>query len=1278
MNVLDTLIQDFSLKSLKDLFYSKLPSFKVEQEDYSYLFDANILERYTDINLLGKADIGDLDQLLVITAKSLKELTSRSSKKMQYDVAKRILKEEMADAAFFIFYDQNGNFRFSFVKVEYLGNKKDFTTFKRYTYYVSPKLTNKTFKKQIGKADFADLNSILEAFSVEPVTKEFYAQLQNWYFWALENVQFPPDAEAQANGREISVIRLITRLMFVWFMRVRGLIPDELFKKESLNELLKDFSEDESTYYKVILQNLFFATLNTPKDKRRFTGDTRGHKGFNEDFGNHSVFRYHELMKDPQKVYDIFEKIPFLNGGLFECLDYKAKNKDERRYIDGFTRIKKYQPKVPNILFFAEEHKTDVIGKYLDKPKEKYPVQGLINLFDSYNFTIDENEPDDIEVALDPELLGSIFENLLAAYNPETATTARKATGSYYTPREIVNYMVEQSLIEYFKTHLQEFDIADLDKKIKELVTSRTSENPFDEYISMKISDLISGLRVVDPAVGSGAFPMAMLNKLVFLLAKLDPDNKLWKISQIQAIKKSVKDPDLRNKLIREVEDTFNRKNADYGRKLYLIDKCIYGIDIQQIAIEITKLRFFISLLVDEEIDFSKPENNYEIRTLPNLDFKFMQGNSLIATYYGIDFRRKKQDNTIFDFDAEYLSIISDFEEIKAEYQNESDPQLKKQLFLEIEKLIIKIFESKLDLYFPNLKRIEENAARIPDKKQRQEFLNTEKQKLFKKYGFDIEQAKRELIEYTEGLKVKNFFLWDVYFAEVFTQKQGFDIVIGNPPYVSTKGINKEFKEKLEDEFGFADDLYAHFIFKGMQVLADKGVLAFITSKTYWTIQTKKRIRELLLNSRIIELFDTANPFKAAMVDTAVFIAQKKNDFSNYRLIVKDGRRNLENPKVYTTSIDDFRSSPNNVFFIPTEKNKRIQRLYGEKVKYLLDQWWDKIKTSTNIEKNKLILNKYRDTLSSGDITLLGLITEGGQGLATANNGKYIGVLEGSKWAQKIAETRPDKLWKAIRNLKINELSFLKSKKDVKFFLEEKNEFEIRDLFDKLKEKYGRDIFGQGYLYKIVSQDEIVDVNSLTDDEKLNGIEADKTFVPYDKGDKDGNRWYLPTPYFIDWSRENVMFLKENSGKKGKGMPVVRNQRFYFREGFTWTDVNSTYLKARLKDNGVYDVLSMSLFTQIYLPDWFYVLLINSEFISKYVDNFINSTSHFQINDARQLPIIIPNEAQLKDAQGLFNKAYEIQVKRFSGELSSVEADAKLSEIQKEVDRFVEELYEIK
>jgi len=306
--------------------------------------------------------------------------------------------------------------------------------------------------------------------------------------------------------------------------------------------------------------------------------------------------------------------------------------------------------------------------------------------------------------------------------------------------------------------------------------------------------------------------------------------------------------------------------------------------------------------------------------------------------------------------------------------------------------------------------------------------------------------------------------------------------------------------------------------------------------------------------------------------------------------------------------------------------------------------------------KNRIVLNQYCGTLKPGDITLLGLITEGGVGLQTGDNGKYIGVKEGTKWADLVRKQRPEKLLLDKEFCKQHNLD----KNNVGDYLNKQNETEIRNLFDEIKDKYGRDVFGQGWLYRIVSDDEIADVDSLTDDEKTNGITGEKTFVPYDKGDKDGNRWYAPTPYYIDWSRKNVKFLKENSGKKGEGMPVVRNPQFYFREGFCWTDVNSTYLKSRIKENGVYDVLTMSLFTKTYLPDLLFVCLINSSFISEYVYSFINSTSHFQINDARQLPIIIPNDNQLQFFENIFNLAVSIQKEKFAGKITENEAETKI------------------
>ena len=289
------------------------------------------------------------------------------------------------------------------------------------------------------------------------LNKKFYRELSNWYFWAIKNVEFPDDAEKNKDVRNAtSVIRLITRLIFIWFIKEKGLIPEDLFNETRLKTILNFNDKNQSTYYKAILQNLFFATLNTEmnKDKpgsRKFRGKRK--EGRDQHYMIHNVFRYEDYFVNPHDALkEYFEDIPFLNGGLFECLDKMITTNGREKVvrIDGFSDHPKNVLKVSDDLFFSPEQSIDLNEIYGTKNKA-YKVRGLIHILDSYKFTIDENTPIEEEIALDPELLGKVFENLLASYNPETQTTARKQTGSYYTPREIVNYMVDESLISYLK-----------------------------------------------------------------------------------------------------------------------------------------------------------------------------------------------------------------------------------------------------------------------------------------------------------------------------------------------------------------------------------------------------------------------------------------------------------------------------------------------------------------------------------------------------------------------------------------------------------------------------------------------------------------------------------------------------------------------------------------------------------------------------------------------------------------------------------------------------------
>ncbi len=840
--IVHDLISNVNHENLVRFFRDRNSLFQQSEEDLSEYES----DQFTHGTKLGDIPFGLVDHLIVCFFNVTRELSERSGKKAQYDLAKKIIRDRAADAGIFIFIGENGNFRFSLVYANYKGTKVDYSNFRRYTYFVSPDLTNITFIQRIGEGDFSSLESIKDAFSVEKVTKEFYEKISYWYFWACRKSQFPKDAESTENGREIAVIRLITRMIFIWFMREMKLVPSYLFEDDFVEQTLKDFEPNDSSYYLAILQNLFFATLNTKPNEREFRSVVRGHKGYNPDYGNQYKFRYQDLFNKPDNLQEYFSDIPFLNGGLFDCLD----DKPNKIYIDGFTETKKHQPNVPNELFFSGEQRVDLNDEFGTTNKH-YIVEGLINILSTYNFTIDENTIDDKDVALDPELLGKVFENLLASFNPETSTTARKATGSYYTPREIVNYMVEEALKGYFQTHLT--DIDDIEGKLDILFKSNSSENPFTAEETKRVVELVENVRIVDPAVGSGAFPMGALNKLVFILSKLDKNNALWKEAQLKAANQ-ITDPAVRSKVKESIDTYFKEKDANYGRKLYLIQKCIYGVDIQQIAVEIAKLRFFIALLVDETID--KTKDNWGIEPLPNLDFKIMQGNSLISEYLGIKFSIAKDnpenEGNVRLFDDQKTKLIEELTQKKVAYQTESDHQNKEILKDEIENLLIQIFESLVreqkSRYIQRLSAIEKKYSIIKNEESRKKGMAEEKQKLASSSGFDLDTIENQLRQFTSRQRIKPFFPWELYFSEVFLEKDGFDLVIANPPYIGEKGHKELFSEvkksNLKKYYLGKMDYFYFFFHLALDLGNSKSQIAFITTNYYPTATGAVKLRE--------------------------------------------------------------------------------------------------------------------------------------------------------------------------------------------------------------------------------------------------------------------------------------------------------------------------------------------------------------------------------------------------------------------------------------------------
>lgn len=533
----------------------------------------------------------------------------------------RLLADEMEDRALVIFVpeDNSDNYRFSLIEIT-LEAKDDssrvtriYSNPRRYSYFLGEGIAYYTPNKYLNeKGRVVNPDDLRSRFSVEVLTKEFYQELSDWYAWAIKIIRFPNDLNDKTDDDKFnneSAIRLITRLIFVWFLKQRHLIPNEFFDEQYIAaNLIEGFNphamvdlfskSSESKYYKAILQNLFFAMLNSPITSEGSKVLSERHfRNAHSDYDNNKLMRYESYFKNPQLFVDLANNtVPFLNGGLFDCLD----EKDKDLYYDGFSdreAVKKALI-VPDYLFFGEEvgKNIDLSEWYGDKKKKKVSARGIIDILKRYNFTVEENTPFDQEVSLDPELLGKVFENLLASYNPETQTTARKQTGSFYTPREIVQYMVDESLVAHLKRTVGD----DLEGQYRQLMRYTDEEISLTDEQRKRIMLSLYRCKVLDPACGSGAFPMGILQQMVHILNRIDPDNVMWKAMMRQA---TLCKQNLEQEEIREVEDDLNRNfnddfnRPDYARKLYLIENCIYGVDIQPIAIQISKLRFFISLV---------------------------------------------------------------------------------------------------------------------------------------------------------------------------------------------------------------------------------------------------------------------------------------------------------------------------------------------------------------------------------------------------------------------------------------------------------------------------------------------------------------------------------------------------------------------------------------------------------------------------------------------------------------------------------------------------------
>ena len=694
------------------------------------------------------------------------------------------------------------------------------------------------------------------------LNRKFYRDIANWYFWAIRKVEFPDDVEKDISTRNATaIIRLLTRLIFIWFIKEKSVIPDDIFNKNRLKDILKDFNNPEDSantiFYKAILQNLFFATLSTEKDKRKFR-EKRWVNKINPDFGNQYVYRYENLVEDTDKWKALFADIPFLNGGLFENLD----DKKAGGMVDGFSEEARNKLSVPDYLFFSEERTFD-LNETFDTKGKTYKIKGLLKILNQYKFTIDENTPIEEEIALDPELLGKVFENLLASFNPETQTTARKQTGSFYTPREIVDYMVDESLktslSNLVSNKLKNTTSEDIKTGFDILFAYTEKEHAFTQTEVKEIIKAVSQIKILDPACGSGAYPMGILHKLSFILNKLDPENMIWKeLQKDRAIKETEDAYNLGNReerqnRLKEIEETFEFNTSDYGRKLYLIENAIYGVDIQPIAVQISKLRFFISLIVDQDMKTN-------IKPLPNLETKFVAANTLVG--------RKKVEKQLNLFDNPEIDILE--KELKIVRHKHFRARNSK------DKIKIREEDNKLRDKIANLvEQLDGNASRSDQLSS----WNPYDQNNVASF-FDSE------------------WMYGLTHSTNSEQADGFDVVIGNPPYIqiqkfSGKQIQKDWQNENYETFAKTGDIYSLFYEKGNQLLKNGGVLAFITSNKWMRANYGKATRKYFSeNTNPLQLIDFGGykVFESATVDTNILIFEKSNQNKNVLIACTVGK----------------------------------------------------------------------------------------------------------------------------------------------------------------------------------------------------------------------------------------------------------------------------------------------------------------------------------------------------------------------------------------------------
>ena len=706
------------------------------------------------------------------------------------------------DAALAVFNDGT-NWRLSLI----CDLKEDATSTKRFTYvFGDEKAFYKTpilrFESLRTKAN--EFLEIKKAFSVEALSDDFFDEYRKQYAefvkfltgkeyvkkgnkW-VEQKTGEPDAQYFTSFKEDDKLvrdyikKMMGRIVFLYFLQSKGWLAGNL---HYMHDLFYDASDEvKENFLDKVLEPMFFGLLNTKPEDRSSAPMVNG---------------------VGVKYIPNADEIPYLNGGLFQ-----------QEKIDEVDSV------FPAGMF-----------------------QSLFDFFDSYNFTIDENDPNDAEVGVDPEMLGKIFENLLED---------NKDKGAFYTPKEIVRYMCQESLTAYLQTGIEDADV-------KEHIANFVKTNDVEELggasseLAMSIDQKLIDVKICDPAIGSGAFPMGLLRELY-------------------ACRKSI--------------EIFEEDNAA-DIKRHIIQNNIYGVDIEKGAVDIARLRFWLALIIDEK----------EPMPLPNLDFKIMQGNSLLESYKGVD----------LDVTSKKLKTGKDTKKTRGVLSlgfEETDVQ--------------KTIQDLVKSYFS----ITDHTLRAQRRQQIDKYV--------KDYIKVCAEGNHEVQDAVDELEIPNdqFFLWHTYFADVF-EKGGFDIVIGNPPYVNVEGISVEDKKIYKDTFTCFEkraDLFSLFLEMALTKLASaSAVVTYIIPSIIHSNLSYKKLRNLFLDNKWLSevCYTGGKVFHAPTVDTTILRFCKRG---NKKIILKNAV-DFENQQVSSVPSDYFSLFQNLISISDQKTNDLMGKLFN-------------------------------------------------------------------------------------------------------------------------------------------------------------------------------------------------------------------------------------------------------------------------------------------------------------------------------------------------------------